>query len=78
MVDQSGARTEMRSLTRLIAARKTSIRWESRNFETPAMRKDTRDRVIDRKQLTQTTTTTSGFDKRFRDAMGDGGMEELR
>ena len=73
---QLGARTEMRStymLTRLTAARKTSIRWESRNSETPAIRKDAKDRAIDRKQLTQ--TRRSKFD-RFAD--DDGGMEELR
>jgi hypothetical protein len=56
----------------LTVARKTSIRWESRNSETPAIRKGTKDQAFDRKQLTQ--TRRSEFD-RF--AGDDGGMKEL-
>lgn len=62
-------------LTRLTSARKTSIRMGKQvKSKTPAIRKDTRDRDIDRKQLTQTDRDNE-FD-RFED--DDGGMERRK
>lgn len=59
-------------MTRLITARKTSIRMGKQvKSKTPAIRKDTRDRDIDRKQLTQTDRENEF--NRFEN--GDGGMK---